>query len=411
MPGWHNAINQRPDARRLKTAGLVLEQHPDRSRLFMQWHEMGWPVMWDPFNLLEFPAVPVTYLLDSSRTVLVVQPRLDRIDDILGRLLHGSSVAREGEDSAPVRPIQSQRPEVTPAPIEDTDPTAWGDHATSVALWGGADRVDEAVEAARRVVEGSDDPVVWFRLGVVLRMRYDSARRQASDFTNAVEAWSRALNADPNQYVWRRRLQQYGPRLAKPYPFYDWVPKARTEIQARGEEPVGLVVEPHGAEYAEPATGWEPSGADVAGPEPDPQARVQADEGGLVEVETVLIPPALRPGDTVRVHLILTPDHGRDAHWNNEAGHSELWVSSPPDGQVDPNHQLLPVGAGDVSDETRHMEFEVAVPETAEATCNFSLYLLYYACEGAAGVCVYLRQDLEIPIPVATGDQAVGLAG
>lgn len=118
-----------------------------------------------------------------------------------------------------------------------------------------------------------------------------------------------------------------------------------------------------------------------------------------------------RPGDSVRVHLILTPDHTRDAHWSNEAGHSELWVAAPPGWPIDKNHQHLPVGTGDVSDETRHLELEVAVPETAETTETLKGYLLYYGCEGAAGVCVYLRQDLEIPIPITTSRKAVGLAG
>ena len=52
-------------------------------------------------------------------------------------------------------------------------------------------------------------------------MRHDSGFRRIGDFANAVNAWSQARNADPNQCIWRRRLQQYGPRLAKPYPFYD----------------------------------------------------------------------------------------------------------------------------------------------------------------------------------------------
>ena len=44
-------------------------------------------------------------------------------------------------------------------------------------------------------------------------------------------------------------MQQYGPRLDKPYPFYDWVETAREEIRARGETPSPLRVEPAGAEH------------------------------------------------------------------------------------------------------------------------------------------------------------------
>jgi hypothetical protein len=37
----------------------------------------------------------------------------------------------------------------------------------------------------------------------------------------AVQYWTMALDMDSNQYIWRRRIQQYGPRLEKPYSFYD----------------------------------------------------------------------------------------------------------------------------------------------------------------------------------------------
>lgn len=124
----------------------------------------------------------------------------------------------------------------------------------------------------------------------------------------------------------------------------------------------------------------------------------------------VVIPSNPRPGDSVRVHLILTPDQTRDAHWNNEAGYSELWVDPPPGWKINDNHQQLPVGTGDVSDEIRHLELEVVVPDPAETTEALTGYLLYYVCEGAAGVCVYLRKDLEIPIPITTSSRAVGLA-
>jgi len=386
-----------------------LEQHPDRARLFMQWHEMGWPVLWDPFNILEYPVVPVTYLLDAAGRVLLIQPLLERIDEIQRRILdHPAGPADEPEPDDLATVIS---PEITSTPAADAGPITWSDHAVSLAIWGGADRLDEAVAAARRAEERSVDPVVWFRLGVVLRMRYDSADRQSGDFAAAVAAWTRALDTDPNQYIWRRRLQQYGPRLAKPYPFYDWVPKARHDIESRGGQPTELVVEPHGAEFAEPATEVT-SGAQVEPvAEPDPDARVQADRKGLVDVETVLIPPVPRPGEAVRVHLILTPNHTLDAHWNNEAGYSELWVNPPQGWPLDQNHQLLPVGPGDVSDESRHLEFEVKVPESPDTDDTLTGYLLYYACEGATGVCVYRRQDLHIPIPIGIDQETAGLAG
>lgn len=374
----------------------------------MQWQEIDWPLLWDPFNLLEFPVVPVTYLLDPYGKVLLVQPLLDRVEDILDRI--ADLPARTGESPDTGQTPSESTPGTGEAPVADADPQTWSDHAVSLALWGATDRIDEAVNAGARAVDGSEYPVHWFRRGVVLRMRYDSEFRQTGDFADAVNAWTRALDADPNQYIWRRRLQQYGPRLAKPYPFYNWVPQARKDIQSRGENPIELVVEPHGAEYAQPASEVQTEGSADKATEPDPETRVQADNRGLIEVETVVIPSAPRPGDSARIHLILTPDHTRHAHWNNEAGYSELWVDPPPGWEIDGNHQHLPVGTGDVSDETRHLELEVAVPDTAE-TETLNGHLLYYVCEGAAGVCVYLRQNLEILIPITTGENATGLAG
>ena len=63
-----------------------------------------------------------------------------------------------------------------------------------------------------------------------------------ASFQRAIDAWGQALAIDPNHYIWRRRIQQYGPRLIKPYPFYDWVEQAAREIRARGETPVELAV-------------------------------------------------------------------------------------------------------------------------------------------------------------------------
>ncbi len=42
--------------------GIVQEQHPARTRLFMQWQGMDWPVMVDSLNLLGVKVVPITLL-------------------------------------------------------------------------------------------------------------------------------------------------------------------------------------------------------------------------------------------------------------------------------------------------------------------------------------------------------------
>ncbi len=54
--------------------GIIQEQHPDRARLFMQWKQMGWPILVDSLNLLEVPYVPITLTLDEYGIVRSIRP-------------------------------------------------------------------------------------------------------------------------------------------------------------------------------------------------------------------------------------------------------------------------------------------------------------------------------------------------
>jgi len=155
-------------------------------------------------------------------------------------------------------------------------PAAWRVYGDALFLWGGDGCLGEAIAAYERALRlAPGDGSTEFRLGVAFRHRHDSARREPGDFQAAALHWAAALESDPNQYIWRRRIQvsvrrdhQFGPRLDKPYPFYDWVEEARAAIRARGEEPVALVAEPTGSEIAAPAEGFAP--AEEGSREPDP---------------------------------------------------------------------------------------------------------------------------------------------
>ena len=395
MPGWHESTTELREGGELLTAGVALEQHPDRTRLFMQWKQMAWPVLWDPFNILDFKVVPVSYVVDPNGVVLVVHPSLDKAEELERRIRSTSApvvASRTIEDSTGVF-----GPELVDRSDKDLDPAVRSRRAAALGLWG--DDLNESVEEARLVVESWSDPTALFRLGVTLLMRHDSSQRQPGDFAGAVEAWNRALVADPDQYIWRRRLQQYGPRLSKPYPFYDWVPDARSDIRDRGDEPVELTTEPQGSEFADPAD----ESADLPETASDqrPDARVTEDPGRLIAVDPVVIPPVAPPGHTVRIHLFLKPNQELDAHWNNEAGFSEAWVDPPEGWLASPEHQHLPPGSGDVSSETRHIESEVTIPEDAgSSTVEIPIDLFYYGCEGRSGVCVYRRQQARVEITV-----------
>ena len=388
--------------------GIVLEQHPDRAALFMQWKQMDWPLMWDPYNLLGLTAVPVTLLLDEHGVIRLSQPLVDKLDEIESAVLTRPFDAPVG--ATPPMPGVPDLGQLARAARSSTEPAAWREYAVALMLWGDDGDIDDAVDAARQAValQPGDAASGWFALGVNLRRRYDSDRQQAGDFQAAIDAWIRALDSDPNNYVWRRRLQQYGPRLDKPYPFYDWVPKALAEIARRGGTPVTLSVEPGGAELAELTQVFGNAADDDAAPgvEPDPESRILADAGPLIDVEITLIPPRLAPGDSARVHVVLTPNPNRRAHWNNEADQTILWID-PPDGwEADTPHLTLPLPPDELSLEPRHFELELRAPEHIAAGVRYLRgYALYYICEDTSGVCLFRRQDIEIELCTETADQ------
>jgi hypothetical protein len=208
-----------------------------------------------------------------------------------------------------------------------------------------------------------------------------------------------ALELDPNQYIWRRRIQQYGPRLEKPYPFYDWVEQAREEIGARGEVPVTLAVEPAGAELAIPLQNL--ASAEPAQQNPDPLGRIIRDDEQFVQIEAVSVPAIVAAGDAARVHLIFRPDQSMKAHWNNEVDDLLLWVDALPGWSIDRNLHTVANPAAPVSHETRRLDFEVQCEEeTPAGEVILPAFVLYYVCEDEDGTCLYRRQDVAIPLRV-----------
>ena len=211
---------------------------------------MQWPILIDSLNLLELAAVPITLLIDEQGIVRSIRPSEEEFQAFLG----SESVPVSSKSAEPATPNLAQLEKAT----RGGNPDVLGPYADALVMWGGEVRLPEAIQVYERRLETEPlDGPTHFRLGVAYRKRYDSSERQAGDFAKAVEHWGRALDIDPNQYIWRRRIQQYGPRLAKPYSFYDWVSQARLDIAARGETPAALSVEPGGAEFAYPAKSFE----------------------------------------------------------------------------------------------------------------------------------------------------------
>lgn len=210
-------------------------------------------------------------------------------------------------------------------------------------------------------------------------------------------AWGTALDVDPNQYIWRRRIQQYGPRLDKPYPFYDWVPEAEAVIRKRGETPVALPVRPDGSEIAQPAKTFAATKGTPTNP--DPNGKVNRDKGS-VACEAVVVPAAVKAGQSVRVHLSFRLAPKTTDHWNNEAEPLRVWVETP-DG-VAVSERLIaadrPPAATSV--EARTVGFEVQVPKAAAGTVRVPVFALYHLCDDTGGTCRFVRLDTTVEVKV-----------
>ncbi|MHC4088843.1 MAG: hypothetical protein ACYSVY_00925 [Planctomycetota bacterium] len=376
---------------KLQMLGIIQEQHPERCRLFMQWKQVDWPVLTDPLNLLGVGVVPITLAIDERGVVRAVLRKPDQLKHFVDQPPPQAGPAPAVAVAAP--DLDRLRPSA-----DSSDADAWRAYADALILWGGPQHLDAAIEAYSRALPTHPQTgPTRFRLGVAYRMRHDSAVGRPGDFTNAVAFWQAALDADPNNYIWRRRIQQYGPRLDKPYSFYDWIHTARTEIKTRGQTPAQLAVEPGGAEFAQPARTF--SAAPKPPEPPDPGGRIERDPGRLIQVEITLVPSVVAPAETVRVHLTLRPNPKTQAHWNNESGDLTLWLDLPEGWGVDRSILSVPNPRQPLSREMRRIEFELKCPPTAEAAVNkIPAYALYYVCEDRTGKCLYRRQDLPIHV-------------
>jgi len=394
------------DAGDLVVIGLVQEQHPERAQLYAQWRELDWPIMWDPFNTTGATAVPNAYMIDEHGV-------------LRGKRLNEDSLAAfmAAEYDAPADPAPTSRHdsrlfqlEQHHAPNPRDDPEAFADntywHLLSDAMWHRND--DQKVVGSLRLMlhlfnrDDSFEPeaIDYFRLGVLYRMKYDNFMRSPGDFQAAIDAWEHALELDPNQYIWRRRIQQYGPMSDKPYPFYDWVETAQREITERGETPVEIPQALTQAELGTEGSVLVPEGESEP-TNPDPNARVTTDEG-IVTITSATTPDTQKPGSR-RVLIEFTTTAA--GYWNNEAEPLTVWIDAEtlPDGWAVESPLLIhsPSDAAEQasSDEPRIIDFGLTHPADAAGTFTLTGYALYNVCEaGGLGQCLYRRQAFEVVV-------------
>ena len=113
MPVWHEATRGWVNQGRLVLLGVTQEQHADRCRLFAQWKRFDWPILHDPINLLEAPAVPIVVAIDEHGIVRAVGPHPETLEaDFLDK-----TFADEASSDAPRsagRPDAAESREVEP---------------------------------------------------------------------------------------------------------------------------------------------------------------------------------------------------------------------------------------------------------------------------------------------------------
>lgn len=397
---WNEKTKPLVETGKLVVIGVAQEQHAERAQLYKQWKQYKFPIAQDSVTGLGLAVVPVPILLDEFGYVLNARPRISQIE-----LLVNTKVERPTIPAPTLDPVQvdSTWQVLNDAKTNSSESSmSAGDallragnfESTRAAIKCYQAAIERAVTAKSTELQGSG----LFRLGVAYRTLFDLTNddgQDPEDFRNAAKAWSAALELNPNQYIWRRRIQQYGPRQIKPYPFYDWVDEAIQEVAARGEVPIKLTVPLSKAEIAQPKRGFESAQGAVS---PDPDARIKLDVENVVGFHATVVPQKIKPSQAVRVHLRFEPSGG---HWNNEADPLEVWVEQNDSGSVSQQRLVHAGQQKPSSDEPRTLEFEFQSDAALKpGTVPLKGYALYYVCTTEDGQCLYRRQNFVVQVVV-----------
>ena len=379
---WNKTAQPYVDDGKLVVLGVIQEQHPERCKLYAQWKNFEWPIVYDQMNSLGIAVVPVPLLIDEHGVVRNARP--------------------SPRDLASFMKEKFEKPTDTERPATVVARPLTHEAATSDAV----ESIDTVIASRKKLIAANpEDAVAMFQLGVAYRAKFDAPGGKPKDFEQASQLWTAARQINPNQYIWRRRIEQYGPRLEKPYPFYDWVPTAIAEIEKRGEKPVELKVALSGSEIAKRSGKFVKD--ESAAKNPDPNNKITRDTA-LIQLRPTVVPSKIAPFKTnrrgqkipgvARVHLVMTPE---DAKWNNESEGVSVWIDKQTGGTTSKQMISLDNPKSPESNEMRNIEFEFQVGEGA-TECQVSGFVLYNVCEDESGQCVYRRQDFTVDIPLKT---------
>lgn len=397
LPVWQKVVAPFVKSGEVVVLGVTQEQHPDRTRLYRQWRGFDWPILIDSLNLLDVRAVPIPVAIDSSGIVRHTRLRPGAfVEEFLSKQYPPTVVTNTYNRAA-----APDLDKLAFVAREGTKSDLWRALGDALYVHGGLGKIDLAIEAYQRALAATpNDGRSQFRLGVALLSRFESSKRQLGDAQAAVDWWGRSLAADPNQYIWARRIQQYGPRLNKPYNFYFWVDKARKEILARGETPFPLPIEPAGSELAPPQRGSSRHESVVL-TNPDPDGRIHQDTQGLVVIDSVVTPARPTSGGRARVRVVYRLSEELKPLWNNEFDGLRMWLDLPDgivitEGSLSFSHPTEPE-----TRELRVLECEVAIDASLKAgKVDLPAYALYDVCTDEDGVCHHLRQDFRVSLRI-----------
>lgn len=390
---WREATKELLKEGKLVVLGVVQEQHADRARLYAQWKEFDFPILQDAVTRLGLAVVPVPIFIDEHGVVRNTRPRPEQVAAFVRQRFErpkemAAVVDREAATIESLATVASDQNSVQAYTNLGDAHLMWGEGAKS------ATAAIAAYESAAKLKPSADvAAALQFRLGVTHRTRYDANNQRGDGFDHAVSHWTAALAANPNQYIWRRRIQQYGPRQIKPYPFYDWVEQANEEIKARGETPIRLSAPLSGAEVASGKRQFESTAATFDNP--DPKGKLFLDDEGFINLRTTVVPSRVKPGETVRVHVQFQTGKGK---WNNEGQPMQVWLNAPTAGEISQSAFELPAPRTANSNEDRRVEFEYQTPRDAREPVELSGFTAYTVCVNEDGVCRFLRRNFRVVI-------------
>ena len=384
---WYEKAKPFVESGELAILGVVQEQHAERTLLYRQWKQFEFPIVQDATTSLNLAVVPIPILIDQHGIVRKTRARPNDLSKF---------IKQEFEKDA-AEPPKRNRSELSRLATADRIELATIQiEKGNQLLHRIGPKKSQDIEAAigcfsKALKADPDNGKAMFSLGVAHRMRFDSSDSKSQDFEAASRNWSNALAANPNQYIWRRRIQQYGPRLGKPYPFYDWVDDAIAEIKKRGDTPVKLAVSLTGTEIAGPVRTF--TAADSA-KNPDPDAKILQADPGLIDLATSIVPAKVKPGATLRVHLHIKTLKGK---WNDEAGPMSVWIGKSSTGTPEKRLIEFSTQPGADSRSMKNLDFEFQTNDGAEES-EVEGFVLFHFCD-EQGVCFYYRENFKVKIP------------